>query len=1170
AAFAQVLGVEEVGVHDDFFALGGHSLLAVRLVERLRADGVAVSVRALFETPTVAELAVASASEQAPVPANVIPADAVEITPEMLPLVELSAEEIERVVAAVEGGAANVADVYPLAPLQEGMLFHHLLAASGGEDAYVTPTVVEFDTRARLDGFLDALQHVVDRHDIYRTGVVWEGLSEPVQVVWRRAVLPVQEVVLNPDGDDPVRELVALGGSSMDIGRAPLLDVQVARSPAGGRWLALVRAHHVVQDHMGMEVVLEEVEAFLAGRGDELAEPLPFRDVVARAGAGVRRSEHERFFTELLGDVTEPTAPFGLVDARRDGTDTARADSYVVDRVAGRLREVSRRLGASPATVLHVAWARVLAAVSGRDDVVFGTVLFGRMSAGAGAEHVGPFINTLPARLRVAGTGVLAAVAGMRAQLAGLLEHEHAPLALAQKASGVPGDVPLFTSIFNYRHNTAGHSEEPVDAGEDDGTGDEGTDGDGIRTVYTRSRTNYPFAVAVDDDGHRLALSVDAVAPVDPATVVALLHTALGNLVTALEDALDEGDDVPLSTVDVLGEDERRRVLAEWNDTAAQVPDASLVEQFEGWAARTPDAVAVRCGAEAVTYAELEARANRLARYLAGLGVGRESRVGLCLPRGVDMVVSILAVWKAGGAYVPLDPEYPAERLAYMVLDSGAAVVLGSAQTRVGLPGDVVHMSLDELRDLVSRESAERLGTAVTPDQLAYVIYTSGSTGRPKGVAVAHRGVVNLAEVMRPVLGAAEGVVTLQFASFSFDAAVLDVAVTLAAGGTLAVATSAERAEPGALAEMIRSAGVDVASVVPSLLGVLEPASVPGVRNWVLGAERLNADLASRWTGRAKVWNTYGPTEATVITTADPVDPAIAPEDQPPAIGRPIGNAEVYVLDGFLRPVPVGATGELYMAGPGLARGYVGRPDLTAERFVASPFVPGGRMYRSGDLARWTPDGQLLFAGRADEQVKIRGFRVEPGEVEAVVAAHEGVAQAAVIVREDRPGDRRLCGYVVPAATGVDTAALRDFAGARLPGYMVPAAFVVLDALPLTVNGKLDRKALPAPDYTAAPGREPATAQEKALCTAFAEVLGLEHVGVDDDFFRMGGNSLLAIRLMSRVRTLLGVEVEMRALFEARTVEKLALKVAHQVVEQVANQTSARPVLRPMRRQEES
>ncbi|MQS37968.1 non-ribosomal peptide synthetase, partial [Streptomyces katsurahamanus] len=555
---------------------------------------------------------------------------------------------------------------------------------------------------------------------------------------------------------------------------------------------------------------------------------------------------------------------------------------------------------------------------------------------------------------------------------------------------------------------------------------------------------------------------------------------------------------IRLSEIDVLDDVERSLVVGEWNATGQPVAGETFLDLLSARVEGAPGIAAVRQGVDVLLYGELDARSNQLARYLTGLGVGRESVVGLCLPRGVDMVVALLAVWKAGGAYVPLDPEYPADRLAYMLADSGATVVLATSATVSGVRGAVAEpVLLDEVSEEIASESAEPLATVIGPDQLAYVIYTSGSTGRPKGVAVAHGGVANLAGAMRPALGVDEGVVALQFASFSFDAAVLDVAVTLAAGGTLAIASSEERTEPEALAEMIRTTGVEVASVVPSLLGVLDPESVPGVRQWIVGAERVTANLASRWTPHAQVWNAYGPTEATVICSTGPIDPAITADDLPPAIGAPIGNARVFVLDGFLQPVPVGVTGELYVAGAGLARGYVGRPDLTAERFVACPY--GGRMYRSGDLARWTADGQLLFAGRADEQVKIRGFRVEPGEIEAVLASHETVGQAAVIVREDQPGSRRLVAYVVPTADSeIDVDALRELAGVRLPEYMVPSVIVPLDALPLTANDKLDRAALPVPETPEGTrGRDAETPVEETLCALFAEALGVERVGAD-------------------------------------------------------------------------
>ncbi|MFI6063467.1 amino acid adenylation domain-containing protein, partial [Streptomyces sp. NPDC051286] len=1174
--FAEVLGLDAVGVDDNFFQLGGHSLLAVSLAERLRAQGVTVSVRALFDAPTPAGLAAAAGAtagaaggrEAVAVPANGIPDDAVEITPEMLTLVELPAAEIEQVVADVEGGAANVADIYPLAPLQEGLLFHHILA-DGGEDAYVMPRVLKFDSRERLDAFLGALQRVVDRHDVFRTGIVWEGLREPVQVVRRHAVLPVTEVRLDPHTTDPEAELMAIGGRSIDLRRAPLIDVHAAAEPDTGRWLALLRAHHIVQDHMAMAVVLSEVRAFLDGRGDELPEPLPFRDFVAQA-RGVAQSEHERFFTDLLGDVTEPTASFGLVDVRGDGAAAVQARAELEASVAGRLREVSRRLGASPATLLHVAWARTLAAVSGRDDVVFGTVLLGRMNAGAGAGRVaGPFLNTLPVRARLESTGVQAAVAAMRAQLAGLMEHEHASLAVAQQASGVPTEVPLFTSILNYRHTT-------------DGRRLDDTALDGVELVFSRERTNYPLTVDIDDDGDGFELVVDAVTPIDPDVVAALLRTAVENLVAALEGVLAGGPDPSLGTVQVLDEALRRRVLGDWNETAAELPGKSVVELFEGHALRTPDAVAVAGDGTDVSYAELNARANRIARLLSGRGVRPESVVAVMLERGAEMMAAVLGVLKAGGAYLSVDPDYPAERVAYMLQDATPAVVLAASGT-AGLVGEsgVELVFLDSLEvngELAELPTGNLDGTEraeLLPSHPAYVIYTSGSTGRPKGVVVTHGGLANTAEALarRYPGGVGPGTRMLQFASIGFDMFCSEWALTLLSGATLVVVPTSRRL--GAeLAEFIAEQRLTHVAFPPAVLATMDEGSIAGDVIIDVGGEACPPELLARWTPGRSMFNSYGPTETTIDATVWECRPGV--EEVP--IGTPIVNTRVYVLDGSLSPVPVGAVGELYVAGAGLARGYLRRPGLTAERFVADLFGPAGsRLYRTGDLVRWREDGNLEYMARVDDQVKMRGFRIEPGEIEAVLTSHPLVAQAAVVTGEDPAGDRRLIAYVVPVDSAAEAGGepvgaggpgtlLPAYVGEQLPDHMVPSVVVVLDALPLTVNGKLDRKALPAPDYSTGSthGRAPSSPTEEILCGIFRQVLGIENLGVDDDFFRLGGHSLLAVRLVSRIRSVLGVELPLRVLFEASTAAALAARLAAAGSARVALTAGERPERVPL------
>ncbi|HEU4880986.1 MAG TPA: AMP-binding protein, partial [Longimicrobium sp.] len=798
-----------------------HSLLAIRLIGWMRRVGLHMEVRALFTTPVLAELALAvgRAPSEMEVPANGIPEGCESITPEMLPLVDLTQEEIDRIMGGVPGGAANVRDIYPLAPLQEGILFHHLMSQGG--DPYLLSSVAEFDTRARLEQYLAALQGVIDRHDILRTAVAWEGLREPVQVVLRQAQLPVEEVELDAEAEDAAGQLWRRYDPRqyrMDLGRAPLLRACIAENQASGRWLLLMLTHHLMSDHESLEVLGEEISAHLRGVEAELPAPLPFRDYVARARLGVSREEHERFFTGMLGDVEEPTAPYGLLDVWGEGHGIGEAWLPVAGDVAARLRRRARALGVSAASLVHLAWAQVLARLSGRQEVVFGTLLFGRMQGGEGVDRVmGPFINTLPVRIGVGEEGVEAAVRRTHAVLADLLRHEHASLALAQRCSGVAAPAPLFTSLLNYRYGVARRRSQQA-----------GQPEEGVRGIGAQERTNYPVALSVDDWGEAFSLTAQVAAPAQAERVCQLMHTALERLVDALEATPGRA----IRSLDVLPEAERRIVVEEWNRTDAEYPAGACIhELFEAQAARTPGAVALRFEEESLTYAGLDDRANRLANHLRRRGVRPETRVGICLERGPELVVAILAVLKAGGAYVPLDPAYPAERLAFMLADSGAGLLLTRLPLPEGLPPQAAEIvCLDADREHIEAASARAPAAGVLPGNLAYVIYTSGSTGRPKGVMVSHRGVPNLAYAQIRRFGIDATSRVLQFASFSFDAAVAEVFDTLLAGATLVMASREELLPGEGLLETLRGGRVTVATLPPSVLAVLPPDDLPELR----------------------------------------------------------------------------------------------------------------------------------------------------------------------------------------------------------------------------------------------------------------------------------------------------------------------------------------------------
>ncbi|HEU0054821.1 MAG TPA: amino acid adenylation domain-containing protein, partial [Longimicrobium sp.] len=997
----------------------------------------------------------------------------------------------------------------------------------------------------RLGGALDeaalerALGEIVRRHEALRT-VFAEVGGSPVQVIapFGGFALPVEDLSGLSDADREAavrRRAREEAARPFDLAAGPLFRAALLRLGAEDHVL-LLSMHHIVSDGWSMGVLFRELSALYEAYREGGESPLPELPLQYADYAVWQREQLEgkvldlqlAYWRERLAGAPEllelPT------DHPRPAVQTFRGATVPLElslELLERLRALGRNEGATLYMALLGAFQVLLSKYSGSDDIVVGSPTAGRTRAEV-EELIGFFVNTLVLRTDVSGDPSFREVLRrVREATLGAYEHQEVPferLVAELQPERSRSHAPLFQVSFT------------MDAVQYAGGGLAGLSVQGAGTELEVAKLDLSLTLIATPQGMRggLTYSTDLF---EPGTIERMAR----HLERVLEQVAADAS-VRLSRVDLLGEAERTLVLEAWNDTAAEVPaDRCIHALFEAQAARTPEAVAVLFEGARLTYGELDARANRLAHYLVRRGVRPETRVGVCLERGPEMVVAILAVLKAGGAYVPLDPAYPPERLAFMLADSGAPLLLTRGSLPEGLASNAVEVvRLDADRERIEAESEKAPTAGVLPGNLAYVIYTSGSTGRPKGVLVPHRGLANVARAHARDFGVGAGDRVLQFASPSFDASVAEMVMALAAGATLVMGTRETLAPGPDLLRLLHDEEVTMATLPPSVLAVLPPAELPALRTLMTAGEALPAELVERWAPERRFFNLYGPTEATIWSTTA----ACAPGGGRPPIGRPVANTSAYVLDARGEPVPVGVPGELYVGGVGVARGYLGRPGLTAGKFVPDPFsVEGGaRLYRTGDRVRWSAGGELEFLGRVDEQVKMRGFRIEPGEIEAVLSAHAEVREARVILREDAPGEKRLVAYVVG---GVEAGVLREHLLRELPEYMVPSAFVALEALPLTPNGKLDRRALPAPegDAYARRGYEaPLGEVETALAEIWAEVLGLERVGRWDHFFELGGHSLLAIRLIERMRRE-GLYMEVRALFTTPVLAELALVV---------------------------
>jgi len=1043
-------------------------------------------------------------------------------------------------------------EVYELTPTQQAMLIYSLYAPRS--KAYFEQVCYSYRGPLQVHAFAEAWQQVVNRHAILRTSFSWSDSEHLVQIVKPRVEMPFEDHDWRAYSASQQQERLEQflhddSERGFDLATAPLLRVAVMRTHDEAYWI-VVSNHHIVLDGWSMSVVRQEVsQVYRKLVHDEPLQLEPVRHFGAYVEwlAQQQSSNADEMFwrQELAGFVLPNVLPIDKNAGKLSNPNEQFAEKHVSlsPSLTSEIQSCARRQHMTMSTFVQGAWAMLLGRYCGVDDVVFGITVSGRPYDMPGVESmVGLFINTLPVRVELEPQASLrSCLKRVQGRVAGILEQEQSALNQVQQWTDVPRNSPLFETLLVFENFSGAGSSFNLDGP--------------IDTVAAHlARTNYPLTLVVDPGNqlrfqlvyHRSRFAEDAVE-----RMLVHLSTILEGMVSDMEQ--------PVSSLPLLTEAATHTLLHEVNEKHKMpVSDEPVSRLFEHQARTTPHAVAVAYEGGQLTYAELNARANQLAHYLQQLNVGPETLVGVCIPRSCDMLVAVLATLKAGGAYVPLDPTYPTNRLAFMLNDSGIQVLLtsGDFETPSDFNGAIIRLDV-EAETIQTCDSGD-LSDAPQPPDLAYVIYTSGSTGNPKGTMIEHHSLTNFtaAAIAAYEVSAADRV--LQFASLSFDTSIEEIFPALTSGAAVVLRTDAMISSAVDFLLKCGEFGITVLDLPTAYWHELadeiaaDNLTLPqSLRLVILGGEKALPERLVKWHqhagDRVRLVNTYGPTETTIVATMFDL-PAQGGNkkitDVP--IGQPIGNLEVFVLDQFLRPVPVGIPGELYIGGAGVARGYLHRPELTAEKFVVHPFNAegGARLYRTGDLVRYRVDGNLEFVGRIDNQVKIRGFRVELEEIEQAIRIHPMVSDAVVLAEEVDAGDKRLVAYVTSArATTPSISELRELLAEKLPPYMLPSAFLFIEALPLMPNGKIDRKALPRIDQSSRAVDEnfeaPRSHLEDSLARIWCELLRVDRVSVHDNFFELGGHSLLGAKLISNLRRQLNVNLNLIDIFQSPTIAKL-------------------------------